>query len=80
MFVDSTSAISRVRDDALGPGQSFAVAAIEVCSRILARDNNVTIRWIPARGEATGGGVSDEYAKRAATGNAPVETEGIPEG
>ena len=31
VFVDSTSAINWVRDDALGPGQCFAVAAIEVC-------------------------------------------------
>ena len=56
------------------------MAAIEVCSRILARDNNVTIRWIPAHSEATDNEVADECAKRAATGNAPVETEGIPEG
>ena len=30
IFVDSTSAITRVRDDARGPGQRFGVAAIEV--------------------------------------------------
>ena len=30
IFVDSTSAITRVRDDARGPGQRFGVATIEV--------------------------------------------------
>ena len=47
VFVDSTSAITRVGDDALGPGQRYAVAAIEACSCILSRDNSVTIRWAP---------------------------------
>ena len=70
MFVNSTSAINRVRDDALGPGQRFGVAAIEVCSRILARDNEVTIRWVPAHSGASGNEVADEYAKSAATGDA----------
>ena len=48
VFVDSTSAIDRVRDDELGPGQRFAVVAIEVCSRIIENDNSVTIRRVPA--------------------------------
>ena len=36
VFVDSTSAITRVRDDARGPGQRFGVAAIEVETRLAA--------------------------------------------
>ena len=48
IFADSTSAIDRVRTDVIGPGQRFAVAAMEVCDRVLARQNTVTIRWIPA--------------------------------
>ena len=72
MFVDSTSALNRVRSDALGPGQRFAVAAIEVCSRISARENEVTIRWVPAHSDAKGNKVADECAKSAATGDAPV--------
>ena len=32
VFLDSASAIVRAGNDALGPGQRFAVAAIEVCS------------------------------------------------
>ena len=54
------------------------MAAIEVCSRILARDNEVTIRWAPAHSGATGKEVADRYAKSAATGEGP--TEEIPEG
>ena len=38
IFVDSIAAISRVRDDTMDPGQRFAVAAIDVCSRIITRD------------------------------------------
>ena len=44
IFVDSTSAIGRVRSDSIGPGQSFAIAAIEQCSRVIARSNEVAIR------------------------------------
>ena len=80
VFVDPTSAINRVRDGDLGPGQRFAAAAIEVCSRILARDNEVTIRWVSAHSGASGNEMADEYAKAAAIGNARVETEGVPEG
>ena len=54
------------------------MAAIEVCSRILARDNDVTIRWVPAHSGASGNEVADRYAKSAAVGDAPVEV--IPEG
>ena len=78
IFVDSTSAITRVGDDSLGPGQRFAVAAIEVCSRIINKDNSVTIRWVPAHSGATGNEVADQYARSAATGEEPVEA--IPEG
>ena len=48
IFADSTATIGRVRTDALGPGQRFAVAAIEVCDRILAGGNQVTIQWAPS--------------------------------
>ena len=66
-----------MRDNALGPGQRF-VAAAKVCSRILARDNDVTIQWVPAHSEATSNEVG-EYARSAATGDATV-IERIPEG
>ena len=39
LFAGSTAAIERVRPDCIGPGQRFAIAAIEVCDRILTRDN-----------------------------------------
>ena len=78
VFVDSMSATNRVRDDSLGPGQRFAVAAIEVATRITTRDNSVTVWWVPAHSGAEGNEVADRYAKSAATGEEPVEA--IPEG
>ena len=71
IFVDSTSAITRVRDDARGPGQRFGVAAIEVGSRLAAAGNEVTIRWVPAHSGAEGNEVADRFAKDSATGRAP---------
>ena len=44
IFVDSTSASTRVQDDARGPGQRFGVAATEVETRLAAAGNRVTIR------------------------------------
>ena len=44
VFVNSAAAIERVKTDALSPGQRFAIAAMEVCGRVLARDNEATIR------------------------------------
>ena len=67
VFVDSTAAIDRVRTDTIGG----ATAAMEVCSRILARDNEVTVRWIPAHHGVPGNEKVDEYAKAAAEGSAP---------
>ena len=78
VFVDSTSAITRVGDDSLGPGQHFAVASIEVCGRIISSDNSVTARWVPAHSGAAGNEVAGRYANSAATGEEPVED--IPEG
>ena len=34
---DSAAAIGRAKSDEMGPGQRFAVAIIEVCSRLLSR-------------------------------------------
>ena len=69
LFVDSTSAISRIRSDVIGPGQRFAVASIEVATRILARDNGITVRSVPAHHEIRGNEKADELAKAAAEGS-----------
>ena len=64
LFVDPTSAISRIRSD-IGPGQPFAIASIEVATWILARDNEVTVRWVPAHHEVPGNERADVLAKAA---------------
>ena len=74
VFVDSASAIGRIRSDALGPGQSFGVASIEVYTRIRARDNEITIRWVPVHQGAEGNEKADELAKSVAEGGNPNGT------
>ena len=54
IFSHSTAASDKIRTDTLGPGQRFAVAGSEVCSRIAARDNDVTVRWVPAHSTVAG--------------------------
>ena len=71
--MDSTSAITRVRDDARGPRQRFGVAAIEAETRLAAAGNRLTIRWAPAHAGAEGNEVADQYARDAPTGRAPRE-------
>lgn len=73
IFSDSTAAIdiNRVRMDTTGPGLRLAIAAREVCSRVLGRDNEVTTRWVPAHTGITGNKGADEYAKAAAGNEAP---------
>ena len=73
LFVDSTSAISRVRSGDIGPGQRFVVESVEVATRILTRNNEVTIRWVPAHYEASGNGGADEFAKAVAEGGCPED-------
>ena len=66
-FVDPTFAIDKIRSDALGPRQRFAVASIEVCARIKGRNNEVMICWVPAHQEIEGNEEADKLAK-AGTG------------
>ena len=74
IFVDSTSAVDRIRTDAIGPGQSFSIAAIEGCSRVMFGDNEITVRWVPAHHKVPGNEKADEYAKAAAEGERPDST------
>ena len=44
VFMDSTAATDRERGDTIGPGQRFAIVAMEGCSRIGGKDNEVATR------------------------------------
>ena len=68
VFVNSTATIGSIRTDTMGPGQHFAVATMEVCSRILESENEITICWATPHHGVTGNGKADEYAKAAADG------------
>ena len=78
IFADSTAAIERVRTDALGPAQRFAVVAIKVCDRIHASGDQVTIRWVPSYVGIEGNEAADRYAKAAADRSAPCQDEATP--
>ena len=69
IFSDSQSAILRIRSDELGPGQLWARAEIEVCSRLIQSGNKVTVRWVPAHVGVEGNEVADRFAKEAAEGH-----------
>ena len=69
--MDSTSAIGRA---SIGPGQSFAITAIERCSQVMTGSSEVAIRWVPAHHEIMGNEKADEFAKAAAEGSGPDRT------
>ena len=72
----TTSDIDQVRTNTHGPGQRFAIAAMEVCGRVLARDNEVTIHWVAAHHGVAGNERADEYAKAAASRSIPSRAVG----
>ena len=47
------------------------MASIEVATRILARYNEITVRWAPAHHEIPGNEKADELVKAAAEGSRP---------
>ena len=67
IFADPTAAINQVRADAVDPDQRLARAAIEVCSSIESRDNDVTALWVPAH-VRTGKGWGWELLRAPAVG------------
>lgn len=62
---------TRMRADTQGPGQRFAIAAGEACSRTQSRNNEVTLRWVPAHHGVTGNEVADGHARAAASMGTP---------
>lgn len=59
-------AIERARSDEMGPGQGFAVAIIEVCSRLTSRGNALALQWVTSHLGIEGNEIADGWAKRAA--------------
>ena len=60
LFIDSAAAVGWIGSGSIGPGQRFAIAAMEVCDRVLSRDNEVAIRWVPTHHEIAGNEKADE--------------------
>lgn len=64
----STAAINRIWSGAIGPGQHLARVAIEACSRIVRRCNEITALWVPAYVGIAGNEGADRLAKVVAEG------------
>ena len=54
------------RSDNTGPRQRFAIAIIEVCSRMASPGNVLTLRWVLSHSDIGGNEVADAWAKDAA--------------
>ena len=72
LFVNSTAAIKRVKTDALGPVQRFAIAAMEVCDLVHPSNNQVAIRWVPAHNKVEGSEMADTICKGGGGSHGPV--------
>ena len=57
-----------------------AIAAMEVCDRVLTRDNEVTIRWLPAHSRVEGNEQVDTYAKAVVRRTDPCSDDEVPDG
>ena len=68
IFSDRQPAISRALSDALGPGQQWARAIIEVASWLRESGNEVLILWVPVHAGIQGNEVAGGLAKEAAAG------------
>ena len=68
VFSDSQSAIRRVLTNALIPGKQWAIAIIEVGTRLVDRGSGVALRWVPAHKGVAGNEFVDDLAKEAAAG------------
>ena len=66
VFSDSQSVIRRVMVDTVVPGQQWARATTEVCTRLMARQNEITILWCPAHKDVAGNEFADGLAKETA--------------
>ena len=55
------------------PGAAPSVAASEVCSRIAARDNEATVKWVQAHSTTPGNEKADEFSKPETSRSAPRE-------
>ena len=67
IFSDSQPAIRRAMMDYVGPGQQWAMATIEVASRLVANGNEVRAMWVPAHKGVGGNEVANRAAKEDAT-------------
>ena len=66
IFTDSQAAMRRLIDDRPGPGQREAVRGILGAGRILQREADISIHWVPGHGGIAGNEIADQWAGDAA--------------
>lgn len=79
IFSDLRPAIWRAMADALGPGQQWDRVTIEVGTRLAAKNNEVSVMWVPAHKGVAGNEFMDGLAKEAAGGRPRDDLEEVPD-
>ena len=66
IFSDSETAIKRIQNDELGPGQAIAKEIIQLAQKFINEGISVFIRWVPGHMNIEGNEKADYSAKKAA--------------
>lgn len=66
IFCDSQTAIKRVQNDELGPGQAITKEIIQIAQKLTEEGVSIFIRWVPSHINIEGNEKADFLAKKAA--------------
>jgi ribonuclease HI len=75
IFSDSQAALSQIKHNGSGPGQTWASAIIQNSNEILSQNIQLEYRWVPRHAGIEGNETADQFAKDAAV---PENEEELP--